>query len=119
SATEIPGAVDTASGGVDEGDEDWFSFAATGGTRYRLEVLSENGNCFNDYNPFYSTLEIYDTDGGTLLDSNAAHPFYDWWNGTACSGLMFTPQADGTYYFRVVPTYGDTLDPYYLLVRER
>jgi cysteine-rich repeat protein len=119
SATSYPSSHDTASGSVSDGDEDWYAFDAVGGQRYRLEVLSENGTCVYDYNYFGSTLEVYDADLN-YLDASDRHPFYDDWNGgVGCSGLMWTPDFDGTFYFRVLATYGDTLDPYYLLVRER
>ena len=69
-------------------DEDWFKFDATAGTSY--EIKTTNLAAGVD-----TVLEIYDTDGVTMLatDNNSG--------GGKASLLLWQAPADGTYYVRV------------------
>lgn len=66
-------------------DADWFSFAAQSGTAYSIET-------FGNINPY---LELYSTDGATLLDQDDN-------SSTDNNALVqWTCVSAGTYYFRV------------------
>jgi hypothetical protein len=69
-------------------DPDWTGFAAVAGTTYVIET----GNLVGQTD---TIVELYDTDGATLLSTN------DDYNGTLASHLEFLAPAAGTYYVRV------------------
>ncbi len=74
-------------------DPDWVSFDATAGTAYVLETRDLQGVAD-------TILEVYDTDGTTVLTSN------DDYNGTLASHVEWTAPANGTYFARV-GSFGD------------
>jgi hypothetical protein len=78
-------------------DEDWLYFSANNGDTYIIEMYPVQGGI-----SFDSYLELYDTDGTTLLDEDDS-------GGTGSySMITWTCPATGTYYIR---TYDD--DNYY------
>lgn len=77
-------------------DEDWVKFQATAGTNYVIETRQ-----IYDYKQ-WAVLELYDTDGTTLLADNDR---VLWWYQ---SRIEWTAPANGTYYVRVLPGWGET-----------
>ena len=78
------------------GDEDWSKFNGSAGT----ERLIKTRNLANGAD---TILEIYDTDGTTLLSSNN-----DATSSTVASAIQFTASADVTYYIKTY-RYEDTI----------
>ena len=70
------------------GDDDWSKFNATSGTEYLIKTrdLDNGADTF---------LQIYDTDGTTLLSTND-----DESSDSVASAIQFTASADATYYVR-------------------
>jgi len=73
----------------DFGDEDWIAFQAEEGAAYGIAAAGPGPHC----DP---VLELYDSDGSTLLD--AADVYY----GSVAESIgWFSPDHSGTYYIRV------------------
>ncbi|SVE33441.1 uncharacterized protein METZ01_LOCUS486295, partial [marine metagenome] len=70
------------------GDEDWSKFNGSAGIEYLIKTRSLS-NGADTY------LQVYDTDGATLLDSND-----DESTSSVASAIQFTASADATYYIR-------------------
>ncbi|SVA33770.1 uncharacterized protein METZ01_LOCUS86624, partial [marine metagenome] len=70
------------------GDDDWSKFNATSGTEYLIKTrdLDNGADTF---------LQVYDTDGTTLLSTND-----DESSDSVASAIQFTASADATYYVR-------------------
>lgn len=76
-------------------DEDWFRFDAVAGTQYDIQTS-------NLATGVDTTLELYDTDGVTLLVSN------DNGGGGNASSLNWQAPQDGVYFARVVQASGSS-----------
>ncbi|PXF17851.1 MAG: hypothetical protein CXX73_06035, partial [Methanobacteriota archaeon] len=70
------------------GDEDWSKFNGSAGVEYLIKTrgLSNGADTY---------LQVYDTDGATLLDSND-----DESTSSVASAIQFNASADATYYIR-------------------
>ena len=79
------GVGSTQSHQLERNDEDWFRFSATAGNTYTMSTSSS----LDTY------IELYSTDGVTLLDENDD-------GGTDMNAsLSYTFSSSGTYYFMV------------------
>ena len=76
-------------------DEDWFKFDAIAGTQYDIQTSTLATGVD-------TALEIYDTDGVTLLESN------DNSGGGNASSLIWQAPQDGLYFARVVQAAGSS-----------
>ncbi|MBI5353377.1 MAG: peptidoglycan DD-metalloendopeptidase family protein [Chloroflexi bacterium] len=76
-------------------DEDWFKFEATTGNEYVIQTTSLSTSVD-------TILEIYDTDGVTLLESN------DNGGGGNASSLTWQTPQDGLYFARVTQASGSS-----------
>lgn len=75
------------------GDEDWLAITATVGLPLLIETVNLNG--VDTY------LELYDTDGITLIAEDDNGSMSEW----SASSLFFEPETSGTYYIRVREVY--------------
>jgi murein DD-endopeptidase MepM/ murein hydrolase activator NlpD len=78
-----------------EGDQDWVKFHAAADFNYVLATTNTGGHAD-------TVLDLYDTDGNTLIDSNDDYP-----NIWLSSCLSWQPSVSGIYYAKV-----DHWDPY-------
>ncbi|MGD9100577.1 MAG: SdrD B-like domain-containing protein, partial [Anaerolineae bacterium] len=80
-------------------DKDWLRFEAQAGRAYTVTTL--NLGAATD-----TVLQLYDTDGKTLLDENDDYQF-----GSEASRILWTAPKDGVYFVRVAH-FDHTYDPY-------
>jgi hypothetical protein len=100
----------TLTGFREDGDDDWYSFAISAPTivtfevvAYRNGITGIGGVPDDDY--FDPLIELYDTDGSTVLATNDDVFFYD-------SAIQFVLTDPGTYFLRLTesvtfPSNGD------------
>ena len=82
----------SAAGEIDmRGDRDWFAVTLEAGRTYRIDLEGSFGNRGTLRDPFLRG--IYAADGSAIADTRNDN---DGWGLDA--GLLFTPEADGTYY---------------------
>ncbi|ALO15234.1 hypothetical protein L21SP5_01588 [Salinivirga cyanobacteriivorans] len=106
-ATEITIGGQPQQHSTTSADDDWFHFDAVAGETYVLKVSGYMDNY----------LRLYSTDGTTLIDSDDDSSVEN--DGTTYWGnpyLVWTCQADGTYYFKVTGFGGSSIGYYYMEV---
>ncbi len=95
-----------------EDEVDWVAFQVTAGKTYRVETTS--GDPVEDFN---ADMELYDSDGTTMLTWGDGYYYDEWTNvGDDYGGIEYMPDVDKWVYVRISSDWSDPMGAYALQV---